>query len=83
MKSFKRRSSHLRLVARDLPYTHSYESQLLTHIDPKDPCRTGRGFLELVTIRCCLSSAASYDGCDSRGLIDWMFATLIREGQVM
>ena len=30
MKSFRRRSSHLRLVARDLLYIHSYESQLLT-----------------------------------------------------
>ena len=31
IKSFKRRFSHLRLVARDLLYIHSYENQFLTN----------------------------------------------------
>ena len=30
MKNFRRRSSHLRLIARDLLYIYSSESQLLT-----------------------------------------------------
>ena len=32
MKSFRRRSSHLKLIARDLFYIHSYESQFLTFL---------------------------------------------------